>query len=170
MAPKRFRREQCRPERRSVRPINVCERTDEPWRLPAEVMCRVQREKTWYSAQRGCIPVTVPGPKWKSWLDLPRPRRRIALGPYRFPLRSLQGVDKQLSQSLVLWSARGGVAFIAVLRRYLGRGKGLSNGFQRTLDHIRSIADSEVQSRLRVGRRLMRDTRPPSISRPCWAS
>ena len=21
----------------------------------AEVMCRVQREKTWYSAQRGCI-------------------------------------------------------------------------------------------------------------------
>ena len=68
MAPKRFRREQCRPERRSVRPINVCERTDEPWRLPAEVMCRVQREKTWYSAQRGCIPVTVPGPKWKSWL------------------------------------------------------------------------------------------------------
>ena len=28
---------------------------DEPWRLPAEVMCRVQREKTWYSGQRGCI-------------------------------------------------------------------------------------------------------------------
>ena len=55
LAPKRFRREQCRPERRSVRSINVCERTDEPWRLPAEVMCRVQREKTWYSAQRGCI-------------------------------------------------------------------------------------------------------------------
>ena len=27
-----------------------------------------------------------------------------------------------------------------------------------------------VQPRLRVGRRLMRDTRPPSISRPCWAS
>ena len=27
---------------------------DEPWRLPAEVMCRVQREKTWYSGQRGC--------------------------------------------------------------------------------------------------------------------
>ena len=26
---------------------------DEPWRLPAEVMCRVQREKTWYSGQRG---------------------------------------------------------------------------------------------------------------------
>ena len=54
----------------------VCERTDEPWRLPAEVMCRVQREKTWYSAQRGCIPVTVPGPKWKSWLSSHR-------GPYR---------------------------------------------------------------------------------------
>ena len=31
-------------------------------------MCRVQREKTWYSAQRGVYPVTVPGPKWKSWL------------------------------------------------------------------------------------------------------
>ena len=42
-------------ERRSARSINVCERMDEPWRLPAEVMCRVQREKTWYSGQRGCI-------------------------------------------------------------------------------------------------------------------
>ena len=39
----------------SARSINVCERMDEPWRLPAEVMCRVQREKTWYSGQRGCI-------------------------------------------------------------------------------------------------------------------
>ncbi len=48
-------REQCRPERRSARSINVCERMDEPWRLPAEVMCRVQREKTWYSGQRDCI-------------------------------------------------------------------------------------------------------------------
>ena len=28
---------------------------DEPWRLPAEVMCRVQHEKTWSSGQRGCI-------------------------------------------------------------------------------------------------------------------
>ena len=52
---KRFPKEQCRPERRSARSINVCERMDEPWRLPAEVMCRVQREKTWYSGQRGCI-------------------------------------------------------------------------------------------------------------------
>ena len=52
---KRFRKEQCRPERRSARSINVGERMDEPWRLPAEVMCRVQREKTWYSGQRGCI-------------------------------------------------------------------------------------------------------------------
>ena len=52
---KRFRKEQCRPERRSARSINVCEWMDEPWRLPAEVMCRVQREKTWYSGQRGCI-------------------------------------------------------------------------------------------------------------------
>ena len=51
----RFRKEQCRPERRSARSINVCERMDEPWLLPAEVMCRVQREKTWYSGQRGCI-------------------------------------------------------------------------------------------------------------------
>ena len=52
---KRFRKEQCRPERRSARSSNVCERMDQPWRLPAEVMCRVQREKTWYSGQRGCI-------------------------------------------------------------------------------------------------------------------
>ena len=52
---KRFRKEQCRPERRSARSSNVCERMDEPWRLPAEVMCRVQREKTWYSGQRGCM-------------------------------------------------------------------------------------------------------------------
>ena len=52
---KRFRREQCRPERRSARSINVCERTDEPWRLPAEVMCRVQREKMWYAGQHECI-------------------------------------------------------------------------------------------------------------------
>ena len=51
----RFRREQCRPERRSARSINVCERTDEPWRLPAEVMCRVQREKMWYAGQQECI-------------------------------------------------------------------------------------------------------------------
>ena len=51
----RFRKEQCRPERRSARSINVCERMNEPWRLPAEVMSRVQREKTWYSGQRGCI-------------------------------------------------------------------------------------------------------------------
>ena len=29
---KRFRKEQCRPERRSARSINVCERMDEPWR------------------------------------------------------------------------------------------------------------------------------------------
>ena len=35
--------------------FGVCERMDQPWRLPAEVMCRVQREKTWYSGQRGCI-------------------------------------------------------------------------------------------------------------------
>ena len=51
----RFRKEQCRPERRSARSSNVCERMDEPWRLPAEVMYRVQREKTWYSGPRGCI-------------------------------------------------------------------------------------------------------------------
>ena len=57
---KRFRKEQCRPERRSARSINVCERMDEPWRLPAEVMCRVQREKTWYSGQRGCILAPCP--------------------------------------------------------------------------------------------------------------
>ena len=31
----RFRKEQCRPERRSARSSNVCERMDEPWRLPA---------------------------------------------------------------------------------------------------------------------------------------
>ncbi len=71
LAPKKFRREQCRPERRSARSINVCERMDEPWRLPAEVMCRVQREKT-FSAKRRCIragarvSVAAPGPKWKS--------------------------------------------------------------------------------------------------------
>ena len=28
---------------------------DEPWRLPVEVMYRVQREKTGYSGRRGCI-------------------------------------------------------------------------------------------------------------------
>ena len=33
-------REHCRPKRRAARSINVCERTDEPWPLPAEVMCR----------------------------------------------------------------------------------------------------------------------------------
>ena len=36
----------CRPERRSGRSTNVCERMDEPSCLPAEVLCRVQREKT----------------------------------------------------------------------------------------------------------------------------
>ena len=49
---KKVSQEQCRPERRSVRSTNVCERTDEPWLLSAEVMCRVQREKT---GRRGCI-------------------------------------------------------------------------------------------------------------------
>ena len=48
-------REPCRPERRSARSINVCERTDEPWRLPVKVMCRVQRKKMSYSGQRECI-------------------------------------------------------------------------------------------------------------------
>ena len=45
----------CRPERRSGRSTNVCERMDEPSCLPAEVLCRVQREKTWHSGRRGCI-------------------------------------------------------------------------------------------------------------------
>ena len=40
---------------------------DEPWRLPAEVMCRVQHEKTWSSGQARVYTATVPGPKWKSW-------------------------------------------------------------------------------------------------------
>ena len=40
---------------RSARSINVCERTDGLWGLPPEVMCRVQRGKTWSSGQRGCI-------------------------------------------------------------------------------------------------------------------
>ena len=53
MAPKRFRSEQCRPVRRSARSINVCERTDGLWGLPPEVMCRVQRGKTWYSGSAG---------------------------------------------------------------------------------------------------------------------
>ena len=35
---KKVWQEQCRPECRSAHSINVCERTDEPWRLPAEVM------------------------------------------------------------------------------------------------------------------------------------
>ncbi len=42
-------------QRRSARSINVCERMSKLWRLPAEVMCRVPHEKTWYSGQRGCI-------------------------------------------------------------------------------------------------------------------
>ena len=53
MAPKRFRREQCRSVRRSARSINVCERTDGLWGLPPELMCRVQRGKTWYSGSVG---------------------------------------------------------------------------------------------------------------------
>ena len=50
-----FRTEQCQPERGSTRSINVCEPMDKPWRLPGEVMGRVQREKTSYSGQRTCI-------------------------------------------------------------------------------------------------------------------
>ena len=49
------RRELCRPERRSARSINVCERTDEPWRLPAKMMCRVQRKKVSSLGQRECV-------------------------------------------------------------------------------------------------------------------
>ncbi len=55
MAPKRFRGEQCRPNRRFARPINVRERTDGPWGLPTEVMCGVQREKMGCSGRPGCI-------------------------------------------------------------------------------------------------------------------
>ena len=39
--------------RRSARSINVCERTDGLWGLPPELMCRVQRGKTWYSGSVG---------------------------------------------------------------------------------------------------------------------
>ena len=53
MAPKRFRREQCRPERRSARSINVCERMNGLWGLPPEMMCRVQCGKTWCSGSAG---------------------------------------------------------------------------------------------------------------------
>ena len=65
MAPKRFRREPCRPERRAARSINVWEPMDEPWRPPAEVMCRVQRERSGIQAAR-VYTVAVLGPKWKS--------------------------------------------------------------------------------------------------------
>ena len=36
---KRFRKEQCRPERRSARSSNVCERMDEPWRAYRRRSC-----------------------------------------------------------------------------------------------------------------------------------
>ena len=39
--------------RRSARSINVCERTDGLWGLPPELMCRVQRGKTWSSGSVG---------------------------------------------------------------------------------------------------------------------
>ncbi len=39
--------------RRSARSINVYERTDGLWGLPPELMCRVQRGKTWYSGSAG---------------------------------------------------------------------------------------------------------------------
>ena len=53
--------------RRSARSINVYERTDGLWGLPPEVMCRVQRGKTWYSGSAGvyCGRTRV---KMKSWL------------------------------------------------------------------------------------------------------
>ena len=38
--------------RRSARSM-VCERTDGLWGLPPELMCRVQRGKTWYSGSVG---------------------------------------------------------------------------------------------------------------------
>ena len=61
-APKTFRREQCRPVRRSARSINVCERTDGLWGPPPEVMCRVQREKTLHSGRRACLLSPYQGP------------------------------------------------------------------------------------------------------------
>jgi hypothetical protein len=51
------------PKRRSTRSINVYERTDEPWSLPAEVMCSVQREKTASLGAARVYTVAVPGPK-----------------------------------------------------------------------------------------------------------
>ncbi len=59
---------------RSARSINVCERTDGLWGLPPEVMCRVQRGKTWSSGQRGCILSPCQGqngnPGYIAWLGI----------------------------------------------------------------------------------------------------
>ena len=102
---KRFRKEQCRRERRSARSINVCERMDEPWRLPAEVMCRVQREKTWYSGQRGVYTFTVPGAKMEI-LDegfggiVPERKVKITL-PNQGPL---DGFEVPITESTERWT------------------------------------------------------------------
>ena len=56
--------------RRNARSINVCERTDEPWRLPTEVMYRIQREKDVVFGSARVYTVAEPEPKWKSSFSL----------------------------------------------------------------------------------------------------
>ena len=53
---------------------------DEPWRLPAEVMCRVQREKTWYSGQRGWILSPCQGQNGNPGLIVPVRSRLLKTG------------------------------------------------------------------------------------------
>ena len=52
--------EQYRPKGRSARSINSCRPMDEPWRSPAELMCRTQRGKNVVFGAARVYTVAVP--------------------------------------------------------------------------------------------------------------
>ena len=73
LAPERSRSERCRPERRSALSINVCERPDESWLLPEEVMCTVPRENMCCSERHGSTLQPCEGQNGNPGLGLGRP-------------------------------------------------------------------------------------------------
>ena len=98
---KRFRKEQCRPERRSARSSNVCERMDEPWRLPAEGHVRGSARKDVVFGAARVYTFTVPGPKWESWFGCPNctGEARILLNIEGLPPFSLAPAGAHLGSS-----------------------------------------------------------------------
>ncbi len=151
MAPKRFRREQCRSVRRSARSINVCERTDGLWGLPPELMCRVQRGKTWYSGSVG-----VYCRRTRVKMEILDNFVRLDLGKAKDLRGSPHPLDVQLAGPVTPLTTRP-------LRR-----RGLSgNGLEMRVSiepmpkvRMTSLADSAADKLVGLGRRLRPKAHP----------